>query len=340
MCKKIPLQTGMAIFLFFITVPAFAGFEFSHGGAQSTSQPVPQSSKPATQRVSRPTVAKAPAMVPATANVNLPGKHKVGVLSVTKDKFPMEKFISQPGQVKEDVIISAANPGVATTIEQVQKIDFKNPVPASEIFALFPPKGWVVIAEQSAFNNKIAFSTVPGDSWIMAMKAYAGKTGNRFYVSPEEKTVWVLGTGSQTNVVTENTKKKPRLAGTGTKPVGKKEKTKTPVKENVLKPVSENVDSTVTPVASPVMAAPVMDTGWSVASNSSLKRQLEDWCVKAGYTLIWEARTDFLISGQMTFSGKFEDAVTSLFGVMYKNGRMPLRANVYTVNKIMRVSQD
>lgn len=337
MFKNIPLQTGVAIFLFFITVPAFAGFEFSQGSAQSAPFQASRN-KPAVAQSS--SVPQTPAMAPTAVNVPSSSKHKVGVLSVTKDKFPMEKFVSQPGQAKEDVIVSAANSGMTITTEQVQKIDFKTPVPASEIFALFPPEGWVVIAEQSAFNNKISFSTVPGDSWIMAMKAYAGKTGNRFYVSLEEKTVWVLGTGGQTNVVAEKAKNKPKVARTGTKPVVKKEKPKAPVKEKELKPVSSNIYPTATPVASPVMAAPVIDNGWSVASNSSLKRQLENWCAKAGYTLIWEARTDFLISGQMTFSGKFEDAVTSLFGVMYKNGRMPLRANVYTVNKIMRVSQD
>ena len=326
------LSLVFAFFLLFSTTPAFAGFEFSQS---ASTQPI-EAQKSTPKVVPKSKSQASPAVKPISQTIPSKGS-RIGVLSVAHEKLPLEKFTVQPGQVAEDVIISPANPGLALTSEKVQKIDFKTPVAASEIFARIPPEGWVVIAEQSAFNYKTTFVTAPEDSWIVALKTYAGKTGNKFYVSPEEKTIWVMGSANQTTSIVENKKNEPKISGTGTKPVVKKEKSKSPIKEKELSPVSGRAMPVAAPVTSP---APIMDSGWNVSDNASLKRQIESWCAKSGYKLLWEARTDFLTSGQMTFSGTFEEAVVSLFGVMYKNGRMPLRANIYRANKVIRVSQD
>ena len=52
---------------------------------------------------------------------------------------------------------------------------------------------------------------------------------------------------------------------------------------------------------------------WVVGPNTSLRSQLEDWAIRAGWTLVWEEPAyDVILKSGVALSGSFEEAITSL----------------------------
>lgn len=309
---------------------SFAGFELLGGaGTPAATQPM----------ASVPIVPQAPAVLPVAASpAILPEPPMVresaggGVLSVERDRIPLERFeYGQDVTVPESFLVSASG---------VPLDGFnKKTISGGEAFGLMAPAGWTVIAENRSFNQKVVFAPAPGDTWVRAFGAWAGKTGDKVAISPEDRTVWVLfGSGVQVdpNKVAQSRK--------GEKPV----KVEKPVKEK--SPAAKKARST--PAERPVVsrdlpdtyAAPITPvsypTAWAVSGGRSLKQQLSEWCGRAGYTMLWEAPSDFIISGSASFDQTFEDAVSRLFNIMYKEGRMSLKATIYKGNKIVRIRQD
>lgn len=83
-------------------------------------------------------------------------------------------------------------------------------------------------------------------------------------------------------------------------------------------------------------------TGTGSAANSwklvpgSLYEQLQDWCAKAGYQLVWESESDFILNARTTVYGPFQDAVRQVITSM-NNNRHSIFARLYD-NRVLVVS--
>ena len=51
---------------------------------------------------------------------------------------------------------------------------------------------------------------------------------------------------------------------------------------------------------------------WIASSMGPLRAVLEDWGVRAGWSVIWAARRDYAVRANAAFEGGFLDAVDSL----------------------------
>lgn len=91
----------------------------------------------------------------------------------------------------------------------------------------------------------------------------------------------------------------------------------------------------IQPVAATVIeAVPV----WEIHKGAMLRNLMEGWAAIAGYSLIWNAQTDYEMRSSATFSGVFVDAVKNFFGALQANG-LALRVTIYQGNKVMEVSE-
>lgn len=102
------------------------------------------------------------------------------------------------------------------------------------------------------------------------------------------------------------------------------------------------VGSAMTPVladstghaASPPLASNV----WAVMAGSSLKGTLERWSEVAGWTLVWDNRSDFQLRASATFRGGFEEAVGTLVDGIYLTNS-GFTATLYRGNKVLHVQE-
>lgn len=100
--------------------------------------------------------------------------------------------------------------------------------------------------------------------------------------------------------------------------------------------------SSVTPLqesAYTALTAPSTQYTYSIRPGL-LKGQLEDWCRAANFDLIWLSKNDFQLQGSQAFGNDFQKSVVDLFDLLYKEGRMSLKAQIFLGNKILRVRQD
>jgi LysM repeat protein len=88
---------------------------------------------------------------------------------------------------------------------------------------------------------------------------------------------------------------------------------------------------------SPAVAVPFVEQ-WKIAPGS-LRSQIAEWCATAGYTLVWQAETDYEMESYAGFRGGFEEGVNQLFGSLQRAG-FPLRITIYKGNQTLEVAEN
>ena len=58
-------------------------------------------------------------------------------------------------------------------------------------------------------------------------------------------------------------------------------------------------------------------SNWAVPADASLRESLEGWSEAAGWTVVWDSKTDYRIRVSATFSGTFESAVSELINAVH-----------------------
>lgn len=77
---------------------------------------------------------------------------------------------------------------------------------------------------------------------------------------------------------------------------------------------------------------------WAVMAGSSLKGTLERWAEIAGWTLIWDHRSDFQLRASATFKGSFQVAVGSLIDGIYLSNP-GFSATLYRGNQVLHIQE-
>lgn len=78
---------------------------------------------------------------------------------------------------------------------------------------------------------------------------------------------------------------------------------------------------------------------WVIAaSDTTLRRALNKWAVKAGWQLVWEASVDVPINVTASFEGDFRTAVKRLFQSL-SAADVNLNGMLYAGNKVLRVTE-
>jgi hypothetical protein len=72
-------------------------------------------------------------------------------------------------------------------------------------------------------------------------------------------------------------------------------------------------------------------------SGQKMSESLNAWAKETGWNLIWEAKVDYPVSVDTTLSGSTEE-ILNQFGDALVHSRLPLRVDVYKLNKVIRVS--
>lgn len=71
----------------------------------------------------------------------------------------------------------------------------------------------------------------------------------------------------------------------------------------------------------------------------TLSSQLNEWCVRAGYSLVWKIDDDYEITSFSAFGSDFQKSLVALFQSLMESGE-PLRATVYERNHIVEVTSE
>lgn len=76
--------------------------------------------------------------------------------------------------------------------------------------------------------------------------------------------------------------------------------------------------------------------GWVAMSGSSLKDTLEGWGRVAGWTVVWDSDTDYILGASASFPGTFEEAVGGLIDSIYINNP-EINAKLHSGNNVLRI---
>lgn len=99
--------------------------------------------------------------------------------------------------------------------------------------------------------------------------------------------------------------------------------------------------SSITPPAAPSLPPlpiePAKPT-WRIEPGS-LKGQLEAWAQQAGYQVVWQSRNDWQVQAGASITGTLEDAVRVVVESLHRGGA-PLRACIYTGNRVVEIRED
>jgi len=87
-----------------------------------------------------------------------------------------------------------------------------------------------------------------------------------------------------------------------------------------------------------VEPAPVKVMEWAVEPGG-VKRQMEEWAVRAKYRLIWRSKRDYVLETPARFGGSYEEAVKDLFTGLQRGGHA-LRVTIYQGNNVVEVAED
>ncbi len=83
----------------------------------------------------------------------------------------------------------------------------------------------------------------------------------------------------------------------------------------------------------PVHTTPVLS--WQLAPGP-LKRQLEGWAARAGYSVVWQADTDLEMAAGAQFAGTFPEVVRALFEGLHRSG-YPYTAHLFHGNQVLHI---
>jgi hypothetical protein len=99
--------------------------------------------------------------------------------------------------------------------------------------------------------------------------------------------------------------------------------------------------NSITPPAAPSLPPlpiePARPT-WRIEPGS-LKGQLEAWAQDAGYQVVWHSRNDWQVQAGASITGTLEDAVRVVVESLHRGGA-PLRACIYTGNRVVEIRED
>lgn len=73
-------------------------------------------------------------------------------------------------------------------------------------------------------------------------------------------------------------------------------------------------------------------------TDQTLSKTLERWGKSAGWVLVWDTDFDLMLAAKATYQGSFEDAIRSVFAELSQS-RVPLKATMYSANKVLRVTK-
>ncbi|MCI7568958.1 MAG: TcpQ domain-containing protein [Desulfovibrio sp.] len=77
---------------------------------------------------------------------------------------------------------------------------------------------------------------------------------------------------------------------------------------------------------------------WEIQKGVALQKQMEGWATVAGYHLVWESPSDYMMESRAMFHGTYIEAVRNLFAALAANGHA-LRVTVYEGNKTVVISE-
>lgn len=109
-----------------------------------------------------------------------------------------------------------------------------------------------------------------------------------------------------------------------------------PLQPGKAMPVTPVPPIVVAKAAQPIKPLPEQ---WVIAaSDTTLRRALNKWAVKAGWQLVWEASVDVPINVTASFEGDFRTAVKRLFQSL-SAADVNLNGMLYAGNKVLRVTE-
>lgn len=80
-------------------------------------------------------------------------------------------------------------------------------------------------------------------------------------------------------------------------------------------------------------------SGWAVMAESSLRSSLRGWADTAGWTIFWDGPFDYRLRVSASFSGNFEEAVSSLVRAV-RLSEPGIAVTLYRGNKVVHVRTD
>lgn len=102
-------------------------------------------------------------------------------------------------------------------------------------------------------------------------------------------------------------------------------------------PFNASSDAGNIPVSA-FVAAPTIPDLFVLRTGQSLEGQLMDWAKRSGWSVTWNTPDDWIVPHDSTYTGGFEEAVTSVFKQASEDGG-DLHVDIWRANKVVVVEK-
>lgn len=90
-------------------------------------------------------------------------------------------------------------------------------------------------------------------------------------------------------------------------------------------------------VKKPAKLDQIIPQSWELHSGDTVKKDLEAWAAKAGWSLVWSLSKDWVIPATSTFNGSFQDAAASVVSTLSSNGAI-IHAKFFRGNRTVVIT--
>lgn len=200
-------------------------------------------------------------------------------------------------------------------------------LPFRTAMPLILPAGWATTFDDPVLSLRLVTWT-DGVSWGEALRQICREVGATAEIRWNERRVRIQAIQYSSTAV----------------PLGL-----APISSQPMQQPSPEVSEALNDLATEPSSAPVASLGVNVQPEpvspewfiepGSLKGQLEDWAAAAGYQVVWHSRNDWQVQARATLTGSFEDVVKAVVESLHRGGA-PLRACIYTGNRVVEIRED
>jgi len=230
-----------------------------------------------------------------------------------------------------------------------------NNKPLPDALRAILPKGWHA-KKKPGVDRGLLISWHKGWDWVATLNDVAVEYRLAIAVDWSNQTVTVLNQDHYEQPAIPAREPNKVFTVTNTKwdeikpkPAATKDNNMMPAKDNLIELLPEKPEKKIAepikaiaatslptsalPLPPPTKSAPALN----LVSGQKMSQSLDTWAREIGWNLIWEAKVDYPVSVNTTFTGNTEEVITK-FGDAVVHSHLPLHIDVYKQNRTVRIS--
>lgn len=240
-----------------------------------------------------------------------------------------------PLSIPSSGVVETGIPDMA--VQVVRKSGKRKPLP--DALRAILPKGWHA-KKKADVDRSLPISWDRGWDWVTTLNDVAKENRLSILVDWDTQTVIVLKQDRTDSV--ENDSHNVYTVS--------EEKYQKMVKRNMSESKSKNTSDSLPEIhiaepdkaiALPLPIKPVAAVNYvpslHLIGGQKMSESLDKWAKSIGWNLIWDAKVDYPVSVNTTFTGNTEEIITK-FGDAVVHSHLPLHIDVYKQNKTVRIS--